>query len=194
MAIGRPDPNVSPKGAGWGRVTLVCNRCGASFLAYRSVALRAKTHYCTQECQFAGRSGSSNPNWRGGNVRRTCLNCEQSFEVYAATAKQGLGNYCSFPCRKSHLRIYPTNEIRKRELGRQREARVRASRRLHGHHTHAEWIAVLCDADNRCVKCGSTERIEKDHIIPLSRGGTDLIDNIQPLCRSCNRRKWAKLP
>lgn len=28
-----------------------------------------------------------------------------------------------------------------------------------------------------------------DHIVPLDRGGDDVLDNIQPSCRNCNRRK-----
>jgi len=29
----------------------------------------------------------------------------------------------------------------------------------------------------------------KDHIIPLSRGGTDFAYNLQPMCLGCNIRK-----
>lgn len=40
-----------------------------------------------------------------------------------------------------------------------------------------------------CLHCGSSEFIELDHIVPFSRGGPDTADNLQPLCRPCNRRK-----
>jgi len=43
---------------------------------------------------------------------------------------------------------------------------------------------------NRCLACGDTGvALEADHVVPLTRGGTDGISNIQPLCESCNRRK-----
>lgn len=43
-----------------------------------------------------------------------------------------------------------------------------------------------------CVACGSTNQITIDHIIPIARGGTHSIGNLQSLCRSCNSSKVDK--
>jgi len=58
-----------------------------------------------------------------------------------------------------------------------------------GTHTPQEWTALLAACGGKCVKCDSADSIEKDHIKPIYQGGSDGIENLQPLCRSCNAGK-----
>jgi len=47
--------------------------------------------------------------------------------------------------------------------------------------------------DYRCVYCGSKrKKLTIDHWIPLSRGGTNYIENIVPACVGCNLRKHVR--
>jgi 5-methylcytosine-specific restriction endonuclease McrA len=70
---------------------------------------------------------------------------------------------------------------------RKRRAAKNASR---GSFTAKEFEELCERYGNRCLSCGVTGVVlEADHVVPLTRGGSDDICNIQPLCGSCNRRK-----
>lgn len=45
----------------------------------------------------------------------------------------------------------------------------------------------------KCVKCGSSEKLEFDHVIPIAKGGNNTERNIQLLCESCNRSKGTSI-
>jgi 5-methylcytosine-specific restriction endonuclease McrA len=58
--------------------------------------------------------------------------------------------------------------------------------------TANEWLELLEQAGHKCMKCGSTEKLTLDHVIPLARGGKHHISNAQVLCMPCNGKKGTK--
>lgn len=85
------------------------------------------------------------------------------------------------------------------ENNERRQRRLRAAKKK-GTHTQAEWEALKREFGFACVRCGATDRkITKDHVKPLFLGGSDGLENIQPLCKRCNSSKksetvnWAAL-
>ena len=62
-----------------------------------------------------------------------------------------------------------------------------------GSHTLAEWRAKVLEYEGRCAYCGESRPLTRDHILPLSRGGSDFISNVVPACKPCNSRKGSGL-
>lgn len=46
--------------------------------------------------------------------------------------------------------------------------------------------------DFRCRWCGSRRYLHIDHIVAISAGGTNALENLQTLCRSCNSKKGSR--
>lgn len=78
---------------------------------------------------------------------------------------------------------------------RLRRARLRTNG---GAITKSQWLGIKQSYSYSCAECSIPEndlfyqtkqRLTLDHIIPVTRGGTTTIDNIQPLCFSCNLKK-----
>lgn len=52
---------------------------------------------------------------------------------------------------------------------------------------------MVIQRDGKCVECGTTQQLTVDHIIPRSRGGLDILANLQTLCERCNQRKGSRI-
>jgi 5-methylcytosine-specific restriction endonuclease McrA len=61
--------------------------------------------------------------------------------------------------------------------------------------TAQEWQALTKKYNYTCLCCKRREpeiKLVRDHVLPLDKGGKNTIDNIQPLCVSCNCKKHTK--
>jgi 5-methylcytosine-specific restriction endonuclease McrA len=55
--------------------------------------------------------------------------------------------------------------------------------------TAAQWTALQA-AWQGCAYCGSADAaLQKDCVLPISRGGRYTLENVVPACRSCNASK-----
>lgn len=98
-----------------------------------------------------------------------------------------------------------SKEWRERNRERALEISLRAVHRrnakiktLEGSHTLGERDALLEKFEHRCAEptCRRDIRgaVQWDHIVPITKGGTNWISNMQPLCKSCNSKKGNLLP
>ena len=74
-----------------------------------------------------------------------------------------------------------------------RAQRYRAIRYgLKEHFTASQLFELLASTDYTCMSCGASIDdvvITVDHVVPVSRGGDNTINNIQILCKPCNQKK-----
>jgi 5-methylcytosine-specific restriction endonuclease McrA len=77
-----------------------------------------------------------------------------------------------------------------------RTHRVKAKKaNAEGTHTWEEFEIVKEKQNHQCAMCGRHESerpLTRDHIIPLCKGGSNFISNIQGLCKQCNSSKGCK--
>lgn len=91
-------------------------------------------------------------------------------------------------------------KVKNTESYRARGAVARHRRRARlkmaeGNFTKEEWMALKAHYQYTCLCCHRKEpdiKLHADHVIPLAKGGSNYISNIQPLCCSCNTSKKDK--
>lgn len=78
-----------------------------------------------------------------------------------------------------------------RDYFHRRKAAIKA---VGGNHTREQIAKLLIEQGGRCKVCAIdiTKRRDRDHIVPISAGGSNDISNIQLLCPPCNYAKRAK--
>lgn len=93
--------------------------------------------------------------------------------------------------REYHQRYVSTTEGRQKI--KRKEYRREANKRFNhsSPYTHLELVSRWEQFNNCCVYCGAIAT-SIDHVIPLSKGGADVLSNLLPSCHPCNLSKGAK--
>lgn len=128
---------------------------------------------------------------KGKATQRRCSAdwLSKNAERYAETQakwKRRNPEYSTLRARK----YYATSSGRATVLASQHRRRAR-ERNAPTDARYPEWVSMTLQM-GLCFKCESTEDLTVDHVVPLSLGGGNTADNLQPLCRRCNSSKSAK--
>lgn len=129
--------------------------------------------------------------------------------------KDGIASRCKLCNKKLSRKSYSSNPEIYRQYTREYRKRTGykplykpSPRRVAAHNHRArklgvvgilhpqEWEDLKKKYSYTCLACKKQEpeiNLVFDHIIPLSKGGTNTIDNVQPLCFSCNAKKHTKI-
>lgn len=98
--------------------------------------------------------------------------------------------------RKSVCRNWTkSNPLKSRAYNANRRSRILSAT---GKHTKEDILRLFKAQSGQCAnpicKVGIESKFEVDHIMPLYLGGANSPDNLQLLCKPCNRKKWKKHP
>lgn len=183
----RTAPTVDPQG-----------RCGT--VAGVQAHYRRNESLC-EECSTANREAGreyhrKNPDYYKENYLRNADTLRERSRDYRNENLEA--------CRASYREWYRENReaqvARSLEWGRSNRDKRRASdHRRRSKIAGATVDGMTVDAHsikmrfeyfgNACWICSSGERLEADHVIPISRGGAHVPANIRPACKSCNSSK-----
>lgn len=142
-----------------------CERCRCSF-----TRRRADQRFCSAACRI-----------RAVNELRRRADPEGARERWRRWYRANRERFISYV--REWKRLHP--EKTAHYARRRRAARTGAG----GAHSTDQVLMLLEAYGWRCAYCGGDGRLTIDHVVPLSRGGSDSIDNLVPACGSCNSSK-----
>ena len=104
---------------------------------------------------------------------------------------------------ENRKKVYASNrQWAKTEKGKMVKQRGNIARRVRNNNiinnlTLQEWLDILEEYNYRCAYCGCEFDEDtlptKDHVIPISKAGHNIKENVVPACQSCNSKKNNKI-
>lgn len=148
-------------------VETTCDQCGAPIIKDNWQMKAHANHFCSRACAYEFRRiGAEKKKVKARAIQARWR--ENNRDKHNAKAREWAA--------RNHEKVMELQRVRRAPINQStlpRDVRSLA-------------FSVYGDA---CLSCGSKESVEVDHVIPLTKGGTHTVENLQPLCRSCNASK-----
>lgn len=172
-----------------------CKKCGVIFKSYK----HKHRMFCSKKCSSLARIGVPHPMSEEQKKLLSKIRIEKGLAKGSKNPRWGKSKYKNIEekkqaklesGRKSYRKHIKTRLFYYRQLAYKRRTAI-------GNHTLQEWENLKKKFNYCCVGCGMQEpfigqyyeKLTEDHITPISKNGSNFIDNIQPMCWNCNSRK-----
>lgn len=170
--------------------TLKCEICGTEkrFEGYK--VRRNKAFFCSMKCRNIWRSqtiqGENHPLWIG-LVTLECANCKKQFQRKREKYRK---NNDKFFCTENCMFDYMTKQCGEDHPWYKQGGRYP----LYGRNWRANRKKARERDNYTCQDCGTTETVlgkhlDVHHLISRAEGGTNDLDNLISLCRSCHAKR-----
>lgn len=159
-----------------------CEQCGERFEDWEWRSGKRRQRFCSKRCSLKGHKNSPCliKKMLDGVQRAREIRGGQNWNAKGKDAPGYLHGKTSEPAYVNWQKNL-------------RNHRIRANG---GNHSFGEWQNLKAQYDWTCPACNKSEpeiKLTEDHIVPLSKGGSHNIENIQPLCMNCNQKKSTKI-
>ena len=159
------------------KINKVCQSCGAKFEDYVS---NKRSDFCSLKCYWNARK--TDIRYRGYWTGK-----KRDKETIKKIARAKIGK----PSPRKGIILVP-EEMKRANRANWASQRRAIKRGNGGYHTKEQWEElknIYKHTCPRCRKCEPEIKLTVDHILPVGMGGSNNIENIQPLCSRCNSSK-----
>lgn len=169
--------------------TKICEQCSLSFISTRNAQ-----RFCSQKCGALHRD----PVFGGVGSLGYKHSVDALKRISLAVSKRMVGKVGALnPAWKGGISSGSNKRWRAKncKLVSFWVTQSRLLKRSRGVHSLQQWEDLKKFYNYMCLCCKQQEpfiKLTEDHVVPITQGGSNDISNIQPLCGSCNSRKYTK--